>query len=224
MIQLVEGIVLKKEPIFEADELLTLYTRELGKVKTKVVGVKKPLSKLRPLTSLFCRSSFHLHFRGGIRLGPREPGKVIGGEVLQSYSGIRKEWEKIIQASIWCETVNELTRAFYPNPQEYQLVSSALEEMEKNGFPEIVRLRSTLILLKILGYSFRHHTQWKQLKVSEKELFYRLAKREESADGFGAAELKKIKEVIDSYLSLYLEKPLKAEIFQKKMTLAGAIG
>lgn len=221
MIKLVEGIVLKKEPVRETDEMLTLYTRELGKVRAKVVGVKKLLSKLRPLTSLFCRSSFQLYLRGGNRMELREPGKVIGGEVLQTYGRITEEWEKIIQASIWCETVNELTRAFYSHLPEYQLLHSTLAQMEKTRFPEIVRLRSTLILLKILGYSFSHHTQWKQLEASDKELFYRLAKWEESADGFTKREVEKIKEIISSYLSLYLENPLKAEIFQKKMERTG---
>lgn len=216
MIKTVEGIVLQKESIQEADELLTLYTRELGKVKAKIVGVKKILSKLRPLTFPFSCSSLQIFFRGGARGGIREPGKVIGGEVLQSHTAIRKNWEKIIPATIWCETVHDLTPSFYPNFQEYQLVASTLDQLEQSRFPEIVRLRSTLILLKILGYSFRHHAEWKKLKENERNLFYRLARWKEHLDGFQKEEVEKLKVMIHSYLALYLNKPLKSELFRQK--------
>lgn len=42
-----EGIILKKAGLNEADQLLTVYTKELGKVKISAKGVKKLGSKLR---------------------------------------------------------------------------------------------------------------------------------------------------------------------------------
>ena len=40
------GIILKKYPFGEADELLTIYTREAGKLRAKAVGARKIKSKL----------------------------------------------------------------------------------------------------------------------------------------------------------------------------------
>jgi len=43
----IEGIILKKAGLNEADQLLTVYTKELGKVRISAKGVKKLESKLR---------------------------------------------------------------------------------------------------------------------------------------------------------------------------------
>lgn len=42
-----EGIILKKAGLNEVDQLLTVYTKELGKVKVSAKGVKRLESKLR---------------------------------------------------------------------------------------------------------------------------------------------------------------------------------
>ena len=45
--QKVQGIVLRSRDYKEADQLVTIYTRELGKVTVQARGVKKTASKLR---------------------------------------------------------------------------------------------------------------------------------------------------------------------------------
>ncbi|MBD3282471.1 MAG: DNA repair protein RecO [Candidatus Portnoybacteria bacterium] len=42
-----EGIILKKSDLGEADRLLTIYTKELGKVRISAKGTRKTTSKLR---------------------------------------------------------------------------------------------------------------------------------------------------------------------------------
>ena len=53
MIEPVHAVVLRSEDLGEFDKRLTLYTKEFGKLKAKIVGVKKVASKLRSLTTLF---------------------------------------------------------------------------------------------------------------------------------------------------------------------------
>ena len=49
------GIILKKQPLGEADELITLFTKEQGKVRVLAKSVKSAKSKLQQNCRLcFC--------------------------------------------------------------------------------------------------------------------------------------------------------------------------
>ncbi|MBE2222398.1 MAG: DNA repair protein RecO, partial [Anaerolineae bacterium] len=55
-----EAIVLKRHNFGEADRLLTLYTREFGKMKAIAKGARKPQSRKTGHVELFMRSQFLL--------------------------------------------------------------------------------------------------------------------------------------------------------------------
>ncbi len=63
-----EAIVLKKEPVREFDVRLSLYTRELGKVKALVTSARKPLSKLSPHVEPLSIAQVRLAEKGGVQL------------------------------------------------------------------------------------------------------------------------------------------------------------
>lgn len=48
-----EGIILKKKPVRESDEIITLYTRDFGMINVIGRSIRKNSSKLRMSTSLF---------------------------------------------------------------------------------------------------------------------------------------------------------------------------
>lgn len=217
MIQTVEGIVLRSQNLSESDQRLTLYTKELGKVRVKLVGVRKNSAKLKGLTIPFIESRFQIYLHGNRRTGFREPGRMIGGEAVHFHSSLREDWDQMMQCLIFSETLDLLTYPLYPNLKEYQLCALTLNQMESGFTPILVRLRSTLILLKILGYSLRNHSTWKSYLEEEKMLLNRLGKWRGEKENFLNDEIEKLEKITNSYLSLYLPHPLKTELFQWKL-------
>ena len=53
----VEGIILQRSDWGEADRLITIYTRELGKIRSIAKGVRKPRSRKAGHLEPFTRSS-----------------------------------------------------------------------------------------------------------------------------------------------------------------------
>jgi DNA repair protein RecO (recombination protein O) len=52
----VQGIVLEKEDVGEADRVVTVFTKELGKVRLRATSARKINAKLRSRLELFCYS------------------------------------------------------------------------------------------------------------------------------------------------------------------------
>lgn len=219
MIETVEGAVLRSENLEESDRRVTLYTKQLGKVTARVTGVRKNGSKLRIFTIPFIESRFQIYLAGSKRFGVRIPGKIIGGEIIFFHSPLRNEWDRMIQCSTLCEIFDQLTPPFYPNLKEYELLIASLNQMEISPSPLAVCLRSTLILLKILGYSLRHHSVWKSCSEKEKKLLEELAKWDACQEKFSDEEIKKLEKIVNPYLNLYLSSPLKTAIFQQKIEM-----
>ncbi len=219
MIQIVEGVVLKVEELNEFDKRLTLFTKELGKVKAKITGVKKSVSKLKPLTFPFCESRFQIFLAGTPRAGLRDPGKVISGEIIKLHSALHFDLDRTIQASAVCEILDKLTKEFNPSLQEYEILMNALDELEIAKQPLLVRCRFSLHLLKALGYSLGHHPSWKLLTEMERSLFRMLASWNVLETIFTEKETRNLEIITSRYLAQYLPAPLKTDQFQQKVAL-----
>jgi len=220
MIETVCGVVLRAEDLSEYDKRLTIYTRELGKLKAKVVGVKKAVSRLRGLAIPFSESRFQLYLHGTKRAGLHDPGKIVGGELVRFHTVLRSDWEKMLQCNAVAEILDVLTRPFYPNADEYGLLSKTLDDMEETSSPLLVRLRFSLVLLKILGYSLSHHPVWKSYSEKDRELLIGLGRWDMRENKFTEYETVRMENIINAYLSNYLSRPLKTEVFQRKMALS----
>lgn len=217
MIQIICGIVIRAEDLAEHDKRLILYTKELGKIKANIIGVKKVVSKLRSLTIPFNESRFQIYLHGTKRAGAREPGKIISGEILVNHSILKEDWDRMIQTSAVCEILDFMTHSFYPNLPEYQLLTSTLNQMETTPNPVLLRCRFALSLLKILGYSMRHHSYWNSFSDNERNLLNQLARWNTQEEMFSKESLNCIERITNNYLNTYLPHPLKTEIFRQKM-------
>ncbi len=105
--QIYHSLILKKQPYREADEIITLYTLELGKLRVLARSLKAAKSKLQQsLQSLFL-----VDVRTA---GSRDFPQVIGAEVVQSFAGIREN----LQAAKYAFYACELALKFSPDEQK----------------------------------------------------------------------------------------------------------
>ncbi|MBI5573235.1 MAG: DNA repair protein RecO [Elusimicrobia bacterium] len=128
MIHNIQAIVIKKTDFREYDRLLTLYTKEFGKIKAQARSVKKPRAKLTSLTELFVVAEFRIFLREHSAMG-----KITGGVILDSNPLIRYNVEKFYEACYICEVLDAMTPDRQPNAEKFFLLKEKLELINKNN-------------------------------------------------------------------------------------------
>lgn len=127
MIHNMHAIVIKKTDFREYDRVLTLYTKEFGKIKAQARSVKKPHAKLTSLTELFVIAEFRIFLREHAAFG-----KITGGVILDSNPLIRYNVQKYYEACYICEVLDALTPARQPNAEKFFLLKEKLSLLNKN--------------------------------------------------------------------------------------------
>ncbi|MEM7334948.1 MAG: DNA repair protein RecO [Chloroflexota bacterium] len=114
-----EGIVLKRSDFGEADRLLTIFTRENGKVKAIAKGARKPQSRKTGHIELFMRSNF-LFAEG------KDLHVLTQAEMVDAYNPLRDDLVKTTYAAYGVEMLDRFMQEEERQPEMYHLLSSAL--------------------------------------------------------------------------------------------------
>ncbi len=141
----VEGIVIKRRDIGEADRLLTVLTRHQGKIIIKALGVRKIISRRSPHVELLNHSSLVLH-----------KGKLLHilneAQTIEDHSEIKEDLNKIGFAYHFCELIDGLCPENQEHEDVFDLFKKSLKELcEGNNLPEIVH-GFEIELLTLLGF------------------------------------------------------------------------
>jgi hypothetical protein len=110
-----EAIVLRRVDFGEADRMLTLYSREFGKIRALAKGARKPQTRKAGHIELFMRSDFM--FAEG-----RSIDIVTQAELVEPYAALRNDLVRTTYAAYAAELIDGLTAeaepkltAIYPN-------------------------------------------------------------------------------------------------------------
>lgn len=141
----VEAVVLRARDCGNGDKLLTLYSREYGKMKVMAHGVAKPSSRKRGAVQLFTYTKFLLH-RG------RELDSVSQCEGVEMFSYLMGDLEKISHASYLAELVDALAPEGEPNEALFLLLLGTLRLMAEED-AELLTRAFELRSAGYMGYS-----------------------------------------------------------------------
>lgn len=139
-----EAIVLRSMVYGEADRILTLFTREAGKISAIAKGVRKTTSRLRGAVQLFSHTRLVLY-------GGRSLDTVSQGEAEEEFSYLEQDVERFATASYCAELVDRLTPEREPQSRVFFLMLSVLQAL-KQGDAELAARIFELKLLDVLGY------------------------------------------------------------------------
>ena len=139
-----EGIIIRSIPYGESNSIVTLYTREVGKVTAMARGAKKPRSRLASITQLFTFGSFL------IRKG-RGMGTLEQGEQINALRFIREDLEATAYASYIVEIIDRLTEDNEQLYGVYDLLHEALHAINEKFDPEAISLFVEWKMLPIGG-------------------------------------------------------------------------
>ncbi|MBF8249962.1 MAG: repair protein RecO, repair protein RecO [Candidatus Levybacteria bacterium] len=99
----VEGIVLKRRNLGEADRILTILSKDSGKIVIKAPGVRRIPSRRSSHVELLNFSQFTLYASSKSFLPI-----VTEAQTLEDFSGVKKDLHKIGVALYICELINGL--------------------------------------------------------------------------------------------------------------------
>ena len=144
MLQKCEGIVLRTTDYGETNKIVTLYTREWGKIGVMARGAKKPKSRLSAITQPFTYGSFLLQKGSGL-------GNLQQGEIITPLRAIREDIFLTAYASYVVELTDKSTDEKKSNPFIFELLCQTLTYLNDGYDPEILKNIYEMKMLPVLG-------------------------------------------------------------------------
>lgn len=126
-----EGIVLRTIKLGESDRIVTICTKERGKVRAVAKGVRKTKSKfggrLEPTSHVALQC-----YEG------RELDIVTQAESLDVFRLLREDLSRLGRAMAMLEAVENISQEGHENPALFAMLHGALRELDRRNSPMIV--------------------------------------------------------------------------------------
>lgn len=143
----IKGIVIREVNVGEADKIITLLTKQKGKIKVSARGARRPKSSFAAGTQFLSYSDFML-FSG------KDMYSLNSCDIIEPFYEIRNDMEKLTYAAHFVELINDTVQENQPAGKVVQLFLNTLHMLAKtNKQPELLARIFELRLLTIDGYT-----------------------------------------------------------------------
>lgn len=140
-----EAVIMRRTDFGEADRLLTLFSREQGKIKAIAKGARKPQSRKTGHVELFMRTKF-LVAKG------YDLDVITQAEMIDAYLALRDDLVRMTYASYGVELLDRFTADEDRHPEIYDLLVEALGWFAAHDDLLLVARYYELHLLAMAGY------------------------------------------------------------------------
>ena len=196
------GIILFRQEFREADRMVSLYTREHGRLNARLPGVLRAAGKLKAVSEPFACADYRFYVRRGGTVAT-----ITGGKINSIFPHIRQDLKRTTLAMHFCELIQRLTPLHQPSEAKYELLLAALTELELGEIKSAFAAAFTLRLMTLAGFGLERPV----LKISA-EFWRRMHEDELSSLVFSEPEdllaLSKCNSVCRRFLNQYLTFPL----------------
>lgn len=141
-----EAVVLRSIKLGEADRIVTLFTRDHGKVRAVAKGVRKTKSRFGGRLEPFNRLQVLLY------RGKGDLDTITSADVEEANVGLRRDYLNLAAAGTVAEVVERITPDRERSLPIYTLLTSGLRSLSEHGAASIV----PAFLLKLLSVSGYH--------------------------------------------------------------------
>ena len=141
----VEAVVLRHSDWGEADRILVLYTREMGKVRAIAKGVRKLRSRKAGHLEPFTRVTLQLAKGRNLWI-------VTQAESVNNYQPVREDLERMGYAAYAVELIDRSSGEEGPNLPLYRLLTNTLMRLSVSDDPFQVVRYFELRMLDLLGF------------------------------------------------------------------------
>ncbi|MDH7601157.1 MAG: DNA repair protein RecO [Armatimonadota bacterium] len=139
------GIVIRRIDLGEKDRILTIYTKDYGKLSAVAKGCRRPGSKLAGPSEPFVYSK--MMFACG-----RDLDILTQADVRESFPNIRSCITTTAHAIYLLELIDKFSEDRQPNAELFDILLSGLYMLEGGTDPELTARYFELQLLRTLGY------------------------------------------------------------------------
>ncbi len=140
-----EGVVLSTIKLGEADRILTIFTRENGKVRAVAKGVRKTKSRWGGRLEPFTRVDL-LIYRG------RNLDTITSADIIEAHPGLRTDYVKLTSAAALAELVDKISPDRERSGSTYDLLLAGLAALHDGKGTSVV----PAFLVKLLSLSGFH--------------------------------------------------------------------
>lgn len=144
MLQKCEGIVIRTNNYGESNKIVTIYSRENGKLGVMARGAKKTNSRLSSVSQLFTYGYFLFQKSSGL-------GTLQQAETITSMRHIREDLFKTAYATYVVELIDKGTEERKPNPFLFEMLFQTLTYINEEYDPDIVTHIFEMKMLPVLG-------------------------------------------------------------------------
>ncbi len=135
-----EGIILASDDFKEKDRILTIYTKEFGKIKAISRGARKINSKLAPHLGVLSHLNLML-FNG------KSIATLTGAFEIESFNKLKNKADNLLVALYLVELVNRITFENLPDEKIFNLLLSLLKYLDKDILQNEYKIRPDEIIL-----------------------------------------------------------------------------
>lgn len=140
-----EGIILARKNYGEADRILTIYSRDNGRMSLIAKGVRRPKSKKRGHIEVFSLVKFQAITGRGLDI-------MTEVEVVDNFSEVRKSLKKISLAYYLSEVIGKITHESEPNNTFFDLIYKTFEKLKTTKALRKLRIDFVISSLILLGF------------------------------------------------------------------------
>lgn len=142
------AIILRRIPLSETDKILTLYTREYGKLSGIAKGSRRTTSRL-------AGAAEPLMFLRALLAEGMNLDVLTQAEIRDSFPVIRSDFGLYLRATYACELMDRLTEERDPAPDAFDLLLSTLYVLQHAADPDAAIHAYEMQLMSLSGYEPR---------------------------------------------------------------------
>lgn len=139
-----EGIILKRKSSGEADRIITIFSKQSGKIRVIARGIRRITSRRAGHVELFSHVAVTLHTHGSMDI-------ITEAQSIRSGSLLEKNSQKVAYAYCMCELIDQLLADHQEHTEVFVLLSDALKQLE---------LRDDSVQLQSIMTDFTHELLW----------------------------------------------------------------
>lgn len=145
MLVRVEGIVVRSIDYGEGNKIITVFSKEAGKISMMARGAKKIKSRHSAIAQMFTYGEF-IGFKTG------SMGTLSNGEIWNAFQGLKEDIHKTAYASYLMEMTDRMLGDNERNAPLFEQLIAALEAMDGDKDPQVVTHIYELKMLQVAGY------------------------------------------------------------------------
>ena len=145
MFEKLEGIIIRTQDYGETHKIVTLFSKQLGKLAVIARGAKKPKSRMAAVSQTFIHGEYLIQIGRGM-------GVMQQGEVMMSHRKIREDIVKTAYVSYLAEITDKLMDEKKPSAFIFEQFEASIAAIEDDKDPDVILMMYEMKLYPLQGF------------------------------------------------------------------------